>query len=119
MTSGAASRRKGLSGEREAADLFIEAGFTLRGLENSGDWLALRERRWFKPEGWVDADVTTRERMTLHIEVKRQERSRVPEWLAQAESEAPPGVPPVVVFRQSRGKWIAALPLSDLLGLIA
>jgi hypothetical protein len=114
-----ASRRKGLTGEREVADLFERAGWTVRGLESSGDWLALSERKWFKPAGWVDgADITIRPAMTLHIEVKRQERLRLPEWLAQAKAEAPEGVPPVVVFRQSRGEWYAALPLTELLGLV-
>ena len=101
---GAASRRKGLAGERECADVFIDAGWTLRGLQSSGDWLA------FKPRGgkWP----------ALHVEVKRQERLRLPEWLQQAEAEAPPGVPPVVVFRQSRGRWYAVVALDDLLGMI-
>lgn len=96
-----ASRRKGLSGERQAADVFESAGWSCRGLESSGDWLAFRNG------------------VTLAIEVKRQERLRIPEWLAQAEAETPPGVPPVVVFRQNRGAWYAVLPLENLLGLIA
>jgi hypothetical protein len=103
-----ASRRKGLTGEREAADVFEANGWTVRGLEGSGDWLAFRGSRVAKWAGGV----------TLHLEVKRQERLRLPEWLAQAKAEAPAGVPPVVVFRQSRGEWYAALPLTELLGLV-
>lgn len=110
MSSGAASRRKGRDGERECADLFIDMGWTLRGLESSGDWLAFKPATINHPYGFDQ---------TLHIEAKRQERLRIPEWLAQAENEAPPGVPPVVVFRQNKGRWYAALPLDDLLGLIA
>jgi hypothetical protein len=100
-----ASRRKGLTGEREAADIFEANGWTVRGLESSGDWLAFQAG----DSGF---------RVALHVEVKRQERLRLPEWLAQAKAEAPPGVPPVVVFRQSRGEWYAALPLTELLGLV-
>jgi hypothetical protein len=101
-----ASRRKGLTGEREVADLFVDYGWGVRGLESSGDWLVFR---------WADSSPNG---TTLHIEVKRQERLRLPEWLAQAKAEAPEGVPPVVVFRQSRGEWYAALPLIELLGLV-
>lgn len=99
----AASRRKGLTGEREVADTFAEYGWELRGLEGSGDWLALR-----------GSDIPA----ILHLEVKRQERLRLPEWLEQARTEAPQGVPAVVCFRRNRGEWHVALPLSDFLELI-
>lgn len=108
--SPAASRRKGLVGEREVADLFKDKSWEVRGLEGSGDWLAY-------------LSVAAREAhahptIALHVEVKRQERLRVPEWIAQAKVETPSGVPPVVVFRQNRTEWIAALPLADLLEMI-
>jgi hypothetical protein len=104
----AASRRKGLTGEREVARLCEAAGFTARGLESHGDWLMVgRPRR--------PGEVMPR---ILHVEVKRQERLRLPEWLEQARNEAPEGVPPVVCFRQSRGVWYAVLTLDDLLGLV-
>jgi hypothetical protein len=101
----AASRRKGVGGEREVAGIFERAGFTVRGLEGQGDQLCIGPRRG----GGLQ---------TLHVECKRQERLRVPEWLEQARTEAPPGVPPVLVFRQSHGRWYACLPLDDLLGLV-
>lgn len=105
----AASRRKGVAGEREVALRFEQAGWTVRGLEGQGDQLCVKR---------VHQRTHNRLTTTLHSEVKRQERLRLPEWLEQARAEAPPGVPPVVVFRQSRGQWIAALPLDDLLELI-
>lgn len=108
MSSGQHARRKGLTGERDVADLFEQAGWTVRGLEGSGDWLALKA-----------ADNLTAppaHPVTLHVECKRQERLRLPEWLAQAAAEAPPGVPPLVVFRQNHGAWYVALPLADYLG---
>jgi Holliday junction resolvase len=107
-----ASRRKGLTGEREAADVFEANGWEVRGLESSGDWLT------FRPPRVVGLTYARNVGTTLHVEVKRQERLRLPEWLAQAKAEAPEGVPPVVVFRQSRGEWYAALPLTELLGLV-
>jgi hypothetical protein len=107
--SGAAQRRKGVVGEREAAEYFRLAGWELRGLEGSGDWLAFRQHLHESP---------VFDTHTLHVEVKRQERLRLPEWLAQARAEAPTGVAPVVVFRQNRGEWYACLPLGRLLTLI-
>lgn len=103
-----ATRRKGLKGEREVADRWEDAEWNLRGLEGSGDWLALRPPMSL-----------CRGAVTLHIEVKRQERLKVPEWLKQAALEAPVGVPPVVCFRQNQGEWYAALRLDDLIGLLA
>lgn len=106
----AGSRRKGLAGERQVADLFEAQGFAVRGLEGSGDWLAFLSEPARQAIPWLP--------LALHVEVKRQERLRLPEWIAQAKAEAPSGVPPVVVFRQNRTEWIAALPLADLLELV-
>lgn len=88
-------------GEREVAQAFEQAGWAVRGLEGYGDHLCVSSSG-----------------VVLHSETKRQERLRIPEWLEQARTEAPPGVPPVLVFRQSRGQWVACLPLDDLLRLI-
>lgn len=96
-----ASRAKGLRGEREVAALFERAGFEVRGLEGTGDHL-----------------VVCGGGLTLHSEVKRAERVRVPEWLRQAAVEAPAGCVPVVSFRQNREDWYAALALADLVGLL-
>jgi hypothetical protein len=101
---GAASRRKGLGGEREVADVFEAAGHQMRGFESGGDWLCVDPRRAGAP--------------LLHVEVKRQERLRLPEWTAQAEGEAAAGMVPVVVYRQSREPWRVVLRLDDLLRLL-
>ena len=105
-----AQRDKGLKGEREVADLFGQGGWAIRGLESSGDWLAFKHI--------VARRILTERAIRLHVEVKRQEVLRIPLWLRQARDEAPPGVPPVLVFRQNRGEWYACLPLADLLRLI-
>lgn len=102
--SGAGSRRKGLVGEREVAERFRAAGFGVRGLESSGDWLCI--------------DPGPRRLPPLHLEVKRQEKLRVPEWLRQAAAEAPAGAVPIVAFRQNRGHWYVGLELDYLLELL-
>jgi hypothetical protein len=91
-------REKGLVGEREVAAIFAAAGYSVRNLEGQGDALA----------------IGTNGRL-MHVETKRQERLKLPEWIRQAQSEAPKGVPAVVAFRQNRGEWYACLPLADLL----
>ena len=90
------SRVKGREAEREVAALWQAAGFTVRGLEAEGDHL-----------------IVSRHGHTLHSEVKRQERLRMPEWIAQVERDAPEGVPWLLAFRQSRKRWYVVKPLED------
>lgn len=98
----ASSRRKGVTGEAEVRRILERKGLVVRGLEASGDWLcAISDDR------------------VLHIEVKRAERLKLPEWLRQAEAEAPSFAMPVVTFRQNRGEWYAALPLAALVELVS
>jgi hypothetical protein len=101
------SRTKGLAGEREVAALWAAAGFEVRNLEGQGDHLVV-------VSDVVDGALEYR---TIHSEVKRAERLKLPEWLRQARDEAPQGTIPVVCFRQNRGIWYAALPLSSLVEL--
>jgi hypothetical protein len=98
----ASSRRKGLKGEQEVARILRQSGSAVRGLESKGDWLVMYTDR----QEW-------------HVEVKRQERVRLPEWLRQARDEAPAGCVPVVAFRQLRDEWYACLPLSDLVSAVS
>lgn len=101
-TKGAAARRKGREAERDVATIYQARGLTVRGLESAGDHLTI-----------------TAAGRVIHSEVKRQERLRVPEWLAQLERDCPAGAIPVLSFRQNRGRWYACLPLEELVGLIA
>lgn len=96
-----AERRKGLRGEREVAELLRHHGFVTRGLEGSGDWLALGHG------------------LTLHVECKRQEVARPWLWQAQAILEAPPHTLPLVAFRRSRSPWWAMAPLAELAAAFA
>ena len=86
---------KGVKGEREVAAIFQAAGFAVRGLEAAGDWLV----------------VSLRGRV-LHVESKRQERVRVPEWIRQAETDCPQGVDWLLAFRQNRRVWYGVQPLT-------
>ncbi len=83
-------RAKGQRGELAVRRLFERAGWTVRGLEGSGDHLALRGIA------------------VLHLESKNHAVLRIPAWLRQATAEAPPDVPAVVVFK-CEGRWYAAL----------
>jgi Holliday junction resolvase len=100
----AASRRKGLGGEREVAKVFEKAGWDVRGLESSGDWLCV------KPSPLSS--------VLLHLECKRAERLRLPEWVAQAEQEAPGAAVALVAYRQNREPWRVVIRLDDLLRLV-
>ncbi len=104
------TRAKGVNGEREVANVWKAHGLEVRGLEGSGDHLVIAP---------ATVEPIRRHAATIHSEVKRHERLRLPEWLAQAAAEAPAGTIPVVSFRQSRGRWYACLPLDDLAELVA
>lgn len=57
----------------------------------------------------------------LHLEVKRCERLRLPDWIEQAEADAErfgDGAP-VVIFRQSRQPWRVCLRLTDFMRYFA
>lgn len=95
------SRDKGLLGELQVRHVFEEAGFPVRGLEGLGDQL-----------------VVCGDAVTLHVEVKRAEHLRMSEWSKQAESEAPPGVVPLVVYRRNREPWRVSILLDDLIALL-
>jgi len=99
----ASERSKGARGEREVCGELRAFGLEAdRTVHNSG--LFLR------------GDITGIE--GYHLEVKRQETLRVPQWIRQAADECGDLVP-VVTFRQNRGEWYAALPLHDLARLLA
>lgn len=95
------SRPKGINGEREAADLWTDAGFTVRGLEAGGDHLIVADE------------------ITLAQEVKRCERLKIPEWQRQLYRDAPAGTLAVLTYRQNRGEWYSVLRTSGLVELVA
>lgn len=93
---GRSERRKGVDGEAEVRAILEHAGWTVRGLEGAGDWLAFRGG------------------LALHVESKRQETARPWQWIEQAASEAPEATIPVVAFRRNRSEWHAIVPLRAL-----
>lgn len=100
---GRRSRSKGAAGEREVAAIFRAHGFDCDRVPNSGG-LRIRGDLY----GTLPA----------HVEVKRQERLQLWQWLEQASSECGEATP-VVAFRRSRGGWYACLPLEALVKLYA
>lgn len=101
--TGRMSRAKGVRGELEVAAIFRAAGFDCDRVPNSGG---------LRIKGDLYGD------LPVHVEVKRAERLRLPEWLAQAASDAD-GKTPLLAYRQSHSVWYAVLPLESLLALLA
>jgi Holliday junction resolvase len=96
------TRTKGVAFEREVAQAFEAAGFTVRGLESGGDL-------WCHKNGRI-----------THVECKRQERLKVPEWLRQLarDTPQPPTTEAVLVFKQSRQPAYAVMPLEQYLARV-
>ena len=93
------TRDKGIRFERDVAQAFTDAGFTVRGLEAGGDHFAVASNG-----------------RTVHVECKRQERLRLPEWIAQAENDCAEGLSWALVFKQSRRPVYVVTTLEDYLG---
>lgn len=101
--NGRGSRAKGANAEREVVELLNAAGYECHRTPHSG---ALE---------WMKGDVTGFP--SAHIEVKRCEALRIPEWCAKAEGEAN-GKPALLIFRRSREPWRVCLTLESFLGLM-
>jgi hypothetical protein len=102
----AMQRRKGAAAEREVIAIFRDHGWPNARRTSDGRSQSTRGDVIGGPEG-------------IHVEVKRQERLNVPAALTQAANDANPHDIPVVVHRPSRHEWMATLPLSELLPLLA
>jgi hypothetical protein len=107
-----AERAKGLAGEAEVRAIYEAAGFAVRGLEGTGDHLAMTGGQL--NIGLDGAVVVTRPPLVIHSECKRQETAKVWQWWKQAEAEAPPGSLPIVAFRRNRSPWLALASLEHL-----
>lgn len=107
MASGKATRAKGIGFEREVAKAFERAGFHVRGLEAGGDHLCVAVDPRLPLVGVYG---------TAHVECKRQERLKLPEWIAQTERDAD-RLPWLLVFRQNRREPYVVMPLAQYLGL--
>lgn len=98
-----ASRRKGVTGENEAAKVWKAHGCDCRLLGGQGDRLIV-----CGPLG-----------PTLHGEYKRQERIQLWQWIEQAEAEAPSIAIPTVTFRPSHRPWYTVMRTEHLAPLLA
>lgn len=99
---GAKERNKGANGEREVCAL-------LKSFTGSPFARNLDQTR----EGGGDVVFGP-----LLLEVKRQERLKMPEWQAQATVSAQNAkLLPAVVWRRSREEWWVAMPLVQYLAL--
>lgn len=103
MTRMVDSRAKGVRAERELARLLSDAGFPAR--------------RGQQRAGGADSPDVVCPTLPFHFEVKRTERLRIHEAMAQARRDAD-GQIPVVVHRRSREPWLAVIALEDLLQLL-
>lgn len=93
------SREKGAVGERELADELNRLGM-----------MARRSVQFCGATGEA-ADLLV-QGLDLHVECKRCERIRMPEWVAQATRDAH-GRPWVIVTRQSRQPWLVVQTLAQ------
>ena len=99
------SRNKGANGEREFANLLTKEGFQAeRGQQHSG--------------GKDSPDVKCEGLTGVHFEVKRVQSGNLYKWLAQAIRDAKDNIP-IVAHRRNNADWVAVLPMTELLKLLA
>jgi len=113
-----ASRTKGVTGERESADIFRAHGFEVVRLQNNvedaGDFTATLYDVSSHPATFGE-DVA---RLTLLIDAKRRERLNIWEALAQVTAVARNGQVPGVLFRRNRSPWYQAGLAEDFARLL-
>lgn len=94
------SKRKGKTGELEAAALLREHGF--------------EARRGQQYSGGTDSPDVVCSIPGIHIEVKRTERTDIYSWMEQATQDGKEKIP-VVLHRKSREGWVVILRAEDFL----
>ncbi len=101
--SGKPSRDKGSRGELEVCRLIRDAlGVDVNRTPNSGGL-------------WIPGDIQGLP--DVHVEVKRQERWNLRDWMRQSEQDCPETKVPTVWFRSNREPWYVALWATDFLNL--
>ena len=102
---GMKSRRKGKTGERELALVFIAEGFAARtGRQHRG--------------GPDSPDVIVDDLPRLHVECKRTEKFSLYSALDQAAADAGEDQMPVVCHRRNSHRWVAVLDFEDFAKLL-
>ena len=98
---GKSQRTKGAGGEREVVHMLNEHGITAK------------RGQCFNHEPDIVADD-----FPLHLEIKRQETTKIHEWFKQAVEQCRPGKIPAVVHRRSRDQWLITMKFTDFLEVI-
>jgi hypothetical protein len=102
---GSMSKRKGAAGEREAA-------------EKLNDVLGTRFHRGRQYHGGPESPDLTGDLPGLHLEVKRCERLRLYEALAQARRDASVTQVPAVMHRANQKPWVIVVDVEHLIRLL-
>ena len=98
---GSGAKAKGASAEREIAKILQDHGYDAhRGMV-------------FYHEPDIVGGVPG-----LHLEVKRQEKLALKDWMAQSESQKRAGEYPTVVHRKNREEWLITMKFEDFLEFI-
>lgn len=101
------SKRKGNTGEREVLQKLIDAGIDAH--RNDQTFVGGIDN----PD--ISASICD---IPLHVEVKRKERFSIYDAMHQATRDANGHALPIVLYRKNREKWLAIVPLDDVLKLI-
>jgi hypothetical protein len=99
--TGAMSRRKGKSSEREVVQL-------------AKPYFPDAARDWATPQLHGDIKGIP----GVHLEVRRRETLSIEAWCKEVEAKCDDRIP-AVAFRRNNQPWRVALPLTDLLALLA
>ena len=102
---GSMSKRKGAAGEREAAEKLNEV-------------LGTRFHRGRQYHGGPESPDLTGDMPGLHLEVKRCERLRLYEALAQARRDASVTQVPAVMHRANQKPWVIVVDVEHLIRLL-
>ena len=102
---GSMSKRKGAAGEREAAEKLNEV-------------LGTQFHRGRQYHGGPESPDLTGDLPGLHLEVKRCERLRLYEALAQARRDASVTQVPAVMHRANQKPWVIVVDVEHLIRLL-
>ena len=96
---GKKERNKGAVAEREIVHILLAHG------------IDARRGQCFDHE----PDIVTE--FPVHLEIKRQETTKIHEWMKQSVEQCK-GKPPAVVHRRSREDWLITMKFEDFLRLL-
>ena len=98
---GRSQRTKGANAEREVVHIMTEYG------------IEAKRGQCFNHEPDIVADD-----FPLHVEVKRQETTKIHDWYKQATEQCRDGKLPAVVHRRSREDYLITMKFTDFLEVL-